>query len=132
MPPNSFLGARIFIVEDNRWWLCLSRIYSRIWAATSWVSRTQLEEAVIKASSMAFDGLILDLNLNGSETFDVAEVLTKRGTPFVFATGYGASGVPEAYHGVPILTKPFQRTELELCLACILTNGKACPVAAAP
>ena len=123
MPPNSFIGARIFIVEDELMVaMLIEDMLTDLGCHVVGVA-SRLEEAVIKASSMVFDGLILDLNLNGSETFDVAEVLTKRGIPFVFATGYGASGVPEAYHGVPILTKPFQRTELELCLACILTNG---------
>jgi hypothetical protein len=36
----------------------------------------------------------------------VADALVTRGTPFVFATGYGS--VPEPYRGRPMLTKPFQ------------------------
>jgi hypothetical protein len=34
------------------------------------------------------------------------DALGTRGTPFVFATGYG--NVPEPYRGRPMLTKPFQ------------------------
>jgi hypothetical protein len=37
-----------------------------------------------------------------------------RGTPFVFATGYGE--VPEPYRGRPMLTKPFQMDGLKQML----------------
>ena len=38
----------------------------------------------------------------------VAEALAARGTPFVFATGYGEHGLPEPYRDRPTLKKPFQ------------------------
>ena len=38
----------------------------------------------------------------------VADVLSARGTPFVFVTGYGVEGIPEAYRDRPTLKKPFQ------------------------
>jgi hypothetical protein len=38
----------------------------------------------------------------------VAEALTARGVPFVFASGYGQRGVPEAFRQSPTLQKPFQ------------------------
>jgi hypothetical protein len=53
-----------------------------------------------------FDLAILDADLNGQPASPVADALVTRGTPFVFATGYGS--VPEPYRGRPMLTKPFQ------------------------
>jgi hypothetical protein len=44
----------------------------------------------------------------------VADALVTRGTPFVFATGYGE--VPEPYRGWPMLTKPFQMDGLKQML----------------
>jgi hypothetical protein len=38
----------------------------------------------------------------------VAELIDSRNIPFVFATGYGSSGLPEEYRDRPALQKPFQ------------------------
>jgi hypothetical protein len=42
-----------------------------------------------KVSSLSFDIAILDVNLNGRQTFPTAEPLNELGVPLVFATGYG-------------------------------------------
>ena len=51
---------------------------------------------------------MLDVNLNNQPITPVVEVLVQRGVPFVFASGYGQRGVPEAYRQSPTLQKPFQ------------------------
>jgi hypothetical protein len=33
--------------------------------------------------------------------------------PFIFASGYGQRGLPEAYRAAPMLQKPFQADALE-------------------
>jgi hypothetical protein len=35
-------------------------------------------------------------------------LITARNRPFIFATGYGSSGLPEEYRNRPALQKPFQ------------------------
>jgi hypothetical protein len=53
------------------------------------------------------DCAILDFNLGDHTSADVADDLTARGIPFVFATGYGDGvTIPERFSGVPILRKP--------------------------
>ncbi len=42
----------------------------------------------------------------------VAEVIASRNRPFIFATGYGAHGLPEEYRDRPALQKPFQMETL--------------------
>ena len=37
-----------------------------------------------------------------------AELIKARNRPFIFATGYGSSGLPEEYRDRPALQKPFQ------------------------
>jgi CheY-like chemotaxis protein len=61
----------------------------------------------------AFDMAILDLNLGGVLTYPVADVLVEQGIPFVFATGYGSSGLKEAYANQHTLQKPFNQEALE-------------------
>jgi two-component SAPR family response regulator len=72
----------------------------------------RIDEAMTLARQGEFDVAILDVNLNGQPISPVVEVLVKRGLPFVFATGYGARGVPEPYRQSPTLQKPFQTEAL--------------------
>lgn len=69
-----------------------------------------------------FDAVILDVNLNGAETYPVAEALTERSIPFVFSTGYGAGGIPQGFRNVPVLGKPFERGDLERALRVALNS----------
>ena len=56
---------------------------------------------------------ILDVNVAGESVTPVAEALAARAVSFVFATGYGASGAPEAFRDRPTLQKPFGMNEVE-------------------
>jgi hypothetical protein len=70
---------------------------------------------------LAFDIAILDLNLNGRDTFSVVASLAERGVAFVVATGYGAASLPESLQKVPILQKPYRQRDLERALRAALT-----------
>ena len=70
-------------------------------------------EATRLARTSTFDIAILDVNVNGKVISPVAEVIQARNIPFVFATGYGAQGLPEEFRGRPTLQKPFQMDTLK-------------------
>jgi CheY-like chemotaxis protein len=72
----------------------------------------RLPRALELAEVADFDFAVLDLNLDGHKSFPVAEILAKRRIPFVFATGYGRSGVEPPFLDYPVLTKPFTIDEL--------------------
>ncbi len=74
------------------------------------------DRAMATAREADFDAALLDVNLNGQDTFGVADVLSERQIPFVFATGYGQDGVADRFQDVPTLTKPFQRDDLDRAL----------------
>ena len=67
-----------------------------------------INEAVRLAQSVEFDLAILDVNVNGKVISPVADLLAARNRPFIFATGYGSSGLPAEYRDRPALQKPFQ------------------------
>ena len=67
-----------------------------------------LSEARQIAADGDFSAAILDVNLDGQEIYPVADILAKRGLPFVFVTGYGERSLPEPYRGRPALLKPFR------------------------
>jgi CheY-like chemotaxis protein len=68
----------------------------------------EINEAKRLAQSAEFDIAILDVNVNGKLITPVAELIKARQRPFIFATGYGSSGLPEEYRDRPALQKPFQ------------------------
>ena len=72
----------------------------------------RMPDASKLVSDSIADLAILDVNLNGEETYPLADSLAARQIPFIFATGYGASGIKPEWAGVPVLQKPFQSREL--------------------
>jgi CheY-like chemotaxis protein len=76
----------------------------------------RLKEALAAVDRETYDMAILDVHLHGESAFPVAEALIAKGTPFVFATGYGERGLPENFRGRPVLQKPFAKDDLERVL----------------
>jgi DNA-binding response OmpR family regulator len=68
----------------------------------------EIGEAMRLAENAYFDLAILDVNVNGKVISPVADLIKARNRPFIFATGYGSSGLPEEYRDRPALQKPFQ------------------------
>jgi DNA-binding response OmpR family regulator len=75
-----------------------------------------LQTGLTLASAAVIDVAILDVRLGPDSSEAIADVLRTRNIPFVFATGYGADGVPASYRERPALCKPFQAEELDRCL----------------
>ena len=84
-----------------------------------------IEEALALAKHAEFDVAILDVNLNGDPVTPVVEILRERGLPFVFASGYGPRGVPEAYRDSPTLQKPFESDALADAIATAALRASA-------
>jgi hypothetical protein len=55
----------------------------------------------------------LDVNLGGQLVFPVADILAERGIPFVFASGYDRSVLPERFQRRPLMQKPFIISDLK-------------------
>jgi len=79
----------------------------------------RLEQAMKLAEEAPVDFAIVDLNLNGMRTYGIAEVLRRRGVPFIFATGYGAEGVEPEWWGVRVLPKPFEPHQLAAAIRAV-------------
>ena len=58
------------------------------------------------------DAAILDVNLDGEMVYSLAEMLTARKIPFVFATGYGAESIESRFEHIPVLQKPIEKDML--------------------
>lgn len=77
----------------------------------------RVPEAIEFARDSDIDFAILDINVSGTQSFPVAEILRQRGIPFVFATGYGSAGLVDGYRDEPTLQKPYHPRELEDLIA---------------
>ena len=67
-----------------------------------------------------YDFALLDMNLNGSQTYAIADALHARGVPFAFSTGYSGHEIRDGYSDRPVLKKPFSERELGDTLAGLL------------
>lgn len=83
----------------------------------------EINEAVKLAGTTEFDVAILDVNVNGKVISPVAGLIKARNRPFIFATGYGSSGLPEEYRDRPSLQKPFQIETLGKMIETTLRNA---------
>ncbi|MFO1039467.1 MAG: response regulator [Geminicoccaceae bacterium] len=52
------------------------------------------------------DVAVLDVNLAGTLVYPLADMLSDRGVPFLFVTGYAASDLPPRFRDRPICRKP--------------------------
>ncbi|MEA2903335.1 MAG: hypothetical protein QOI12_722 [Alphaproteobacteria bacterium] len=73
-----------------------------------------VEEALslVENKGGRLDGAVLDINLRNERVYPVADVLTARGVPFVFTTGYDATAIPTAYACAPRCEKPVDKAQL--------------------
>ena len=82
-----------------------------------------LDDALTLATRAEADVAVLDVNLDGQQSFPVAEILRSRGIPFTFASGYGVDGVPQFYRGENMLQKPYDTRMLLDALSRLRANA---------
>ena len=68
---------------------------------------TDAKELDHPIDTQAFDAAMLDMNLDGNKSHEVADALAARGVPFVFSTGYSSLEMKDAYRDRPVLKKPY-------------------------
>jgi DNA-binding response OmpR family regulator len=116
-------GLKIFIIEDESMVTMLIEDILQDLGYEVAGNASRIEEAMGKISTLTFDAAILDVNLNGHETFKIAEKLESDGVPFLFATGYGVHGIPERFHNVAVLPKPFRENDMENALKAVFSSS---------
>jgi CheY-like chemotaxis protein len=115
--------ARILIVEDEY----LIRMLLEDMLADLGYSVAAAVGTIAEATKFAEDGdfdvAILDVNLDSEPIYPVADILARRGLPFVFVSGYGERNIAEPYRDRPALQKPFQNEQLQKTLAALLATA---------
>jgi DNA-binding response OmpR family regulator len=117
--------CRVLVVEDEAMIAMLVEDMILDFGSEVVGPATQMDEALRLARQGELDAAILDINVGGAVVFPVAEVLRERGIPFIFATGYGATGLPPRFLNSATLPKPFNYENLADALRLALA-GQPC------
>ncbi len=105
-------GKKVLIVEDEA---LIAMLFEDILEDTACEivgPAMNVRQAMKLAEEAEIDVAILDVNLNGESSFPVATLLTSRGVPIVFSSGYGSQGLPTEWQDRPTLPKPFTSDEV--------------------
>jgi PAS domain S-box-containing protein len=105
-------GRRFLVVEDEP--LVALDITAGLEDAGAEVvaSTGSAKEALEIVESRELDAALLDGNLHGRPVGEIAAALTRHKVPFVFVTGYGREGLPQAFRNASMLSKPFNPQQL--------------------
>jgi DNA-binding response OmpR family regulator len=71
-----------------------------------------LSGAIALARRERLDGALLDVNILGGRVDNVAEILNRRGVPFIFVTANGRDDLPERFTNTTLVGKPFNPSNL--------------------
>lgn len=107
MADTTLAGCRVLVVEDE--YMLADDLATELGDAGAIVLGPvgTLAEAIgAIETEQRIDGAILDVNLRGEAVFDAAHLLSVRGVPFVFTTGYDGSAIPAPYEHIPRCEKP--------------------------
>ena len=112
MPEQILEGRRILVVEDE--YLLAEDLRLDLQAAGAVIIGpvgTVKDALRAVAAAERIDGALLDINLGGEMVYPVGDLLSERGVPFVFTTGYNAGSVPDRFWHVRICGKPVDLVE---------------------
>jgi PAS domain S-box-containing protein len=109
---NATRGKRILVVEDET--LIAMEIEADLASLGCVVigPATTADHAMALIEAAPLDAALVDVNLNGRSSDDVAAALRERSVPFAFATGYGRKGLPGPFQDTAVIVKPFNKEQL--------------------
>jgi DNA-binding response OmpR family regulator len=98
-------GTRVIIVEDEA--LLSLDMEDQVTEAGCIIAGTaaRIDQAMHLAGTADFDVALLDMNLAGERIDPVARLISARGLPIIFVTGYGQRTLPPGI-AAPVLDKP--------------------------
>jgi CheY-like chemotaxis protein len=89
------------------------------------VEAGSISEGLELAQTAEFDLALLDINIDGDTSADIAHIIECRGLPFLFVSGYSSTGLPPPFHESRVLQKPFQAETLQNAIDQLLGQPNA-------
>lgn len=113
MIANQGLEARRVLVVEDQYYLATDICEWLTEAGAEVLGPVRkVEQARDLLKREAIDLAVVDINLGTGPTYELAEELTARAVPFLFATGYDQSAIPSEFQGAPRIEKPFNERDL--------------------
>ena len=109
-------GKRILLVEDEVLIALSAMDMIEDLGATVVGPAHDLDSGLALARTEALDGAVLDVNLNDARSDPIADALSERSVPVLFATGYRNS----APAGFDLIVKPYTASMLGAALSSLL------------
>jgi DNA-binding response OmpR family regulator len=132
MPAAALSPKRVLVVEDS---YLLAEVLCTYLTEHDFVPVGpvgMIEAAFEMAREASFDAAIVDINLSGTYSFPLCEILADRGIPYLFLTGVDELAViPPDLREVPLLYKPFKESEMSAALNTMLQRAGQPPSSAA-
>ena len=105
-------GRRVLVVEDEMLILMMIEDMLADLGCTEVVTAATVQKALVLVADQEFDAAMLDMNLNGNDTYEVADALAARRVPYFFSTGNNLSSIREEYRTASFLRKPYTLDDL--------------------
>jgi len=113
MSTNKGLEARRVLVVEDQYYLAADICD---WLTDAGAKVLGPARNVQQASDLlkreAIDVAVVDINLGTGPTYVLAEELSGRAVPFLFATGYDQAAIPSEFQNAPRIEKPFSGSAL--------------------
>jgi CheY-like chemotaxis protein len=123
-PKRSSADLRVLVVEDSFMIVSALELAFDSFGWTMVGPATRIPEALALVNSESFDAALLDVNLDGEMSWDVAAALKARGIPFMLSTGYEIGALlPDFLQGIKFVRKPFKVNELEQNILDVIAAG---------
>lgn len=113
---GSLAGKRILVVEDE--YFIASDLKRALQKADAIVVGPvgDIDLGLSLVARDRLDAAVLDVNLEGTTSYPIADRLAAQAVPYLFLTGYDGWALPEPYRAVPRVPKPFP---MRAVLACV-------------
>jgi CheY-like chemotaxis protein len=118
-------GKRVLLVEDEP--IIAMAVEDMLGDLGCVVAGPALSAAAAEhlARNEPLDAALLDINMGDGASFPIAAILRDRNIPFVFATGYGRTGVPADLGHVSVLAKPYTQENLAATLLTLFAGTRS-------
>lgn len=122
--PTASARARILVIEDELLIaLFIEELVRQSGYRVSGVATT-IAAARQELAKRNFDAVLCDINIGGRYHPEIADLLTEKGIPFAFVTGYDYLVEPR-HENLPVLQKPFTVDELRSVLNQLIGSGSS-------
>ena len=126
MTNSQLAGCSVLVVEDDYYLATDAQVALTRAGATVLGPSARSDESLTLIAQHRPDCAVIDINLGGGPSFDLAEALRARSVPFLFLTGYDASVIPPEFADVERLEKPVNVSRLISSVTGLCAAAKTC------